>query len=157
MVRVWQTKSPLFCLRYDPLIVFWRQNHITFIFIKTMSHDLLVQIYVYKLWYNNTFDTIFVVVSRHLNQFALNHLTLKTSLPSPFYWFKLSSVTCMIGISFSVWKLCSVLCDKTSKPFTALMWYCFLLYIFPKIQSDLFCFVCLFFFTVKYWRFFFLP
>ena len=28
---------------YDPLIVFWRQNHITFIFIKMMSHDLLVQ------------------------------------------------------------------------------------------------------------------
>ena len=43
MVRVWKTKSPLFCLRYDPLIVFWRQNHITFIFIKTMSQDLLVQ------------------------------------------------------------------------------------------------------------------
>ena len=32
MVRVWKTKSPLFCLRYDPLIVFRRQNHITFIF-----------------------------------------------------------------------------------------------------------------------------
>ena len=43
MVRVWKTKSLLFCLRYDPLIVFWRQNHITFIFIKMMSHDLLVQ------------------------------------------------------------------------------------------------------------------
>ena len=43
MVRVWQTKSLLFCLRYDPLIVFRRQNHITFIFIKTMSRDLLVQ------------------------------------------------------------------------------------------------------------------
>ena len=44
MVRVWKTKSLLFCLRYDPLIVFRRQNHITFIFIKTMSHDLLVQV-----------------------------------------------------------------------------------------------------------------
>ena len=44
MARVWKTKSLLFCLRYDPLIVFWRQNHINFIFIKTMSHDLLVQI-----------------------------------------------------------------------------------------------------------------
>ena len=44
MVRVWKTKSLLFCLRYDPLIVFWRKNHISFIFIKTMSHDLLVQI-----------------------------------------------------------------------------------------------------------------
>ena len=43
MVRVWQTKSPLFCLRYDPLIVFRRQNHVTFVFIKTISHDLLVQ------------------------------------------------------------------------------------------------------------------
>ena len=43
MVRVWKPKSLLFCLRYDPLIVFRRQNHITFIFIKTMSHDLLVQ------------------------------------------------------------------------------------------------------------------
>ena len=41
MVRVWKTKSLLFCLRYDPLIVFRRQNHITFIFIKTMSHELL--------------------------------------------------------------------------------------------------------------------
>ena len=43
MARVWQTKSLLISLRYDPLIVFRRQNHITFIFIKTMSHDLLVQ------------------------------------------------------------------------------------------------------------------
>ena len=43
MVRVWKTKSPLFCLRYDPLIVFWRQNHTTSIFTKMMSHDLLVQ------------------------------------------------------------------------------------------------------------------
>ena len=43
MGRVWKTKSLLFCLRYDLLIVFRRQNHITFIFIKTMSHDLLIQ------------------------------------------------------------------------------------------------------------------
>ena len=43
MVRVWKTKSLLFCLRCDPLIVFGRQNHITVIFIKTMSHDLLMQ------------------------------------------------------------------------------------------------------------------
>ena len=43
MVLVWKTKSLLFCLWYDPLIVLQRQNHITFIFIKTMSHDLLVQ------------------------------------------------------------------------------------------------------------------
>ena len=44
MVQVWKTKSILFCLRYDPLSIFWRQSHITFIFIKTMSHDLLVQL-----------------------------------------------------------------------------------------------------------------
>ena len=44
MMRVWKTKSLLICLRYDPLIVFRRQNHVTFIFIKTMSHDLLVQL-----------------------------------------------------------------------------------------------------------------
>ena len=43
MVRVQKTKSLLFCLRYDLLIIFRRQNHITLIFIKTMSHDLLVQ------------------------------------------------------------------------------------------------------------------
>ena len=49
MVRVWKTKSLLFCLRYDPLIVFRRQNFITFIVIKTMSHDLLVQM---AYWYN---------------------------------------------------------------------------------------------------------
>ena len=49
MVRVWKPKSPLFCLRYDPLIVFRRQNHVTFIFIKTMSHDLLVQMACYGI------------------------------------------------------------------------------------------------------------
>ena len=43
LARVWKTKSLLFCLRYDLLIVFWWQNHITFIFIKMMQHDLLVQ------------------------------------------------------------------------------------------------------------------
>ena len=43
MVQVWQNKSLFFCLTYDPLIIFRRQNHITFIFIKTISHDLLVQ------------------------------------------------------------------------------------------------------------------
>ena len=43
MVRVWKTTSLFFCLRYDPHIVFRRQNHKTFIFMKTMSHDLLVQ------------------------------------------------------------------------------------------------------------------
>ena len=37
IVQVCKTKALFFCLRYDPLIVFWRQNHITF--IKMMSHD----------------------------------------------------------------------------------------------------------------------
>ena len=46
ILRKWwglRNQSLLFCLRYDPLITFRRQNHITLIFIKTMSHDLLVQ------------------------------------------------------------------------------------------------------------------
>ena len=30
MVQVRKTKSQLFCLKYDPLMVFWSQNHITF-------------------------------------------------------------------------------------------------------------------------------
>ena len=41
ILRKWfgfKTKWLLFCLRYDPLIVFRRQSHITFIFIKTMWH-----------------------------------------------------------------------------------------------------------------------
>ena len=41
MVRV-KTGSLLFCLRYDPLIVFRKQNH-NFQFHKTMSHDLELQ------------------------------------------------------------------------------------------------------------------
>ena len=49
MVRVWKIKSLLFCIRDDPLILFRRQNHVTFIFIKTMSHDLLVQVAYYTL------------------------------------------------------------------------------------------------------------
>ena len=48
--RVWKTKSLSFCLRYDPLIVFWRQNHITFIFITMISHDLLVQMAYFPLF-----------------------------------------------------------------------------------------------------------
>ena len=35
---------PLFCLRGDPLTVFRLQNHVTLIFIKTLSYDLLVQV-----------------------------------------------------------------------------------------------------------------
>ena len=42
-MRVCKTKSLLFCLRYAPPIVFRGQNHKTVIFIKMMSHDLLVQ------------------------------------------------------------------------------------------------------------------
>ena len=44
MVQDWKTKSLSFCLRDDPLKVIRRQNHVTFIFIKTMSYDLLVQV-----------------------------------------------------------------------------------------------------------------
>ena len=43
MVQFWKTKSLLFCLRYDPPIIFQRQNHITFIFIQSISYKLLVQ------------------------------------------------------------------------------------------------------------------
>ena len=43
-VPVWKSQVTLFCSKYDPLIVFRRQNHITCIFIKTMSHDLLAQL-----------------------------------------------------------------------------------------------------------------
>ena len=49
MVRVRKIKSLLYCLRYDPLIVFRQKNHITLIFIKTMSHDLLVQMAYFRL------------------------------------------------------------------------------------------------------------
>ena len=53
MVRVWKTKSLLFCLTYETLMVFWRQNHITFIFMKMMSHDLLVQMAYWRLlWWS---------------------------------------------------------------------------------------------------------
>ena len=40
MVRVWKTKSQLFCLRYDPLIVLRRQDHLTLIFIKMITWPL---------------------------------------------------------------------------------------------------------------------
>ena len=49
MVQVWKTKSLLFCLRYDPLIVFRKQNHVTFIFINRMSHDHLGQMAYYNI------------------------------------------------------------------------------------------------------------
>ena len=65
MVRVWKTKSLLFCLRYDPLIVFRRQNHITFIFMKTMSHDLLVQMaYLPVVAYTLENEGLFLCVQR---------------------------------------------------------------------------------------------
>ena len=51
MVRVWKTKSLLICLTDDPLTVFRGQNHVTFIFIKTMSHDLLVQVAYLEIKY----------------------------------------------------------------------------------------------------------
>ena len=58
ILRKWggfeKTKSLLFCLRYDPPIVFQRQNHVTFIFLKTMSHDLLVQM-AYRTYFLQCF------------------------------------------------------------------------------------------------------
>ena len=58
ILRKWfgfeKNKSLLFCLRYDPLIVFQRQNHVTFIFLKTMSHDLLVQM-AYRKYFLQSF------------------------------------------------------------------------------------------------------
>ena len=49
MVSVWKTKSLLFCLRDDLLIVFRNENHVTVIFfIKMMSHDFLVQVAYYN-------------------------------------------------------------------------------------------------------------
>ena len=47
------TKSLLFCLRDDPLIVFRRQNHVIFVFIKTISHDLLVQVAYSSAYFTN--------------------------------------------------------------------------------------------------------
>ena len=45
-----QIRLLFFFLRYDPPIVFRRQSHfITFIFIKTMSYDILVQM-AYSSW-----------------------------------------------------------------------------------------------------------
>ena len=67
MVLVQKAKSLLFCLRYDLLIVFQRQNHVTLIFIKTMSHDLLVQmahrnslLLCEKLWSNSYLFVLFL-------------------------------------------------------------------------------------------------
>ena len=48
VLRTPRCSSLLFCLRDGPLIVFRRQNHVTVIFIKTMSHDLLVQVAYYN-------------------------------------------------------------------------------------------------------------
>ena len=42
-----KTKSPLFCSRYDPPMFFLKAK-LTFIFIKIMSHDLLVQMGYFK-------------------------------------------------------------------------------------------------------------
>ena len=40
MVRVWKTKSVLVCLRYDPLTVLRRQDHLTLSFIKMITWPL---------------------------------------------------------------------------------------------------------------------
>ena len=69
MLRVWKTKSLSFCLRCDPLIVFGRQNHITFIFIKTMSHDLLVQM---AYWF------IVLKIRSHAKYLHFSELNMKT-------------------------------------------------------------------------------
>ena len=44
-------------LRYDSRIIFRRQNYITFIFIKTMSHDLLGQMAYFHLHFNKLINT----------------------------------------------------------------------------------------------------
>ena len=84
MVRVWRTKSLLFCLRYDPLIVFRRQNHITFIFMKTMSHDLLVQmVYSYfSIWRQKISEeqAFRVLPSKNLRSMTASKLTFKGKL-----------------------------------------------------------------------------
>ena len=50
-ILVTWTATNLLILRYEPLIVFRIQNHITFLFIKTMSDDLLVQMaYCQFIW-----------------------------------------------------------------------------------------------------------
>ena len=88
MVRVWQTKSLLFCLRYDPLIVFRRQNHIIFIFIKTMTHDLLVQMaYCSSERQHNTIDkpSVWQSVTTDSRQFR-QLVTLVTSFPDSQLW-----------------------------------------------------------------------
>ena len=80
-VRVWKTKSLLFFLRYDPLIAFRRQNHITFISIKMMSHDLLVQMaYFHTLSCTITIQTVSVALRRLRLTCFLNALWLRASL-----------------------------------------------------------------------------
>ena len=52
MVRVWNwSKSLLFCLRYDPLVVFWSQNHITFVFIKRCHMTTWCKWPMMKVWW----------------------------------------------------------------------------------------------------------
>ena len=51
-------------------MVFWRQNRITFIFIKIMSHDLLVQMAYKRFWSCQWFQLCF----RALHQLHFLHL-----------------------------------------------------------------------------------
>ena len=43
MVRVWKTEITIILFKIWPTDGFLKANYITFIFIKMMSHDLLVQ------------------------------------------------------------------------------------------------------------------
>ena len=83
MVWVWKTKSVLFCLGYDRLIVSWRQNQITFIFIKMMSHNLLVQM-AYCIGHSKIFVplklTTGTIYHDQISTLALNHKKKKESL-----------------------------------------------------------------------------
>ena len=73
MVRVWKTKSLLFCLRYDPLIVFRRQNHVTFIFIKAMSHELGANGLLHGCSYKVTSCTYYLAFCSECNKWAIHY------------------------------------------------------------------------------------
>ena len=73
MVWVWKTKSLLFCLRYNPIMVFWRQYHITFIFIKMMSHNVLVHCLFNINIHNNVLDGTNGIYSLSTHEFTFIH------------------------------------------------------------------------------------
>ena len=88
MVRVWKTRSLLFCLRYDPLIVFRRQNHVTFIFIKTMSHDLVVQMAYQKHYPHLGSDTssVWNFCARFSDVFWRENRWWRRQMCAPYFW-----------------------------------------------------------------------